>query len=228
MATKFIPDLPSAPTLSDTDLFAVDDGEHTYKTTWAALKSQLATVNTVTTSNGAITITTANGNTFTVTPHDPTKQDTLTFDNSPTQNSANPVKSGGVYTALGLKLDKNDYVIFRGASSLEEGEAGIVPKPVLAGMYLGSDGVWHTPESAPTAGSSELVTSGGIKAAIDNITIETDDDVSASSPNPVKSSGIKRAIDNLDNSIKGTGTSARAYHLGFYIGEDGGLCQYDD
>ncbi len=32
-----------------------------------------------------------------------TKQDTLTFDNSPTQNSSNPVKSGGVYTALSGK-----------------------------------------------------------------------------------------------------------------------------
>ena len=33
------------------------------------------------------------------------KQDTLTFDNAPTQNSNNPVKSGGVYTALGGKQD---------------------------------------------------------------------------------------------------------------------------
>lgn len=33
------------------------------------------------------------------------KQDTLTFDDSPTKNSANPVKSGGVYTALGGKQD---------------------------------------------------------------------------------------------------------------------------
>lgn len=33
------------------------------------------------------------------------KQDTLTFDNSPTANSANPVKSGGVYTALAGKQD---------------------------------------------------------------------------------------------------------------------------
>lgn len=28
------------------------------------------------------------------------KQDTLTFDSAPTQNSSNPVTSGGVYTAL--------------------------------------------------------------------------------------------------------------------------------
>lgn len=31
------------------------------------------------------------------------KQDTLTFDNSPTSGSSNPVKSGGVYTALAAK-----------------------------------------------------------------------------------------------------------------------------
>lgn len=30
------------------------------------------------------------------------KQDTLTFDNAPTANSNNPVKSGGVYTAVGV------------------------------------------------------------------------------------------------------------------------------
>ena len=34
------------------------------------------------------------------------KQDTLTFDNFPTQNSNNPVKSGGVFTALGSKAGK--------------------------------------------------------------------------------------------------------------------------
>ena len=34
------------------------------------------------------------------------KQDTLTFDNLPTQNSNNPVKSGGVFTALGSKAGK--------------------------------------------------------------------------------------------------------------------------
>jgi len=33
------------------------------------------------------------------------KQDTLTFDDAPTQGSNNPVKSGGIYTALGNKQD---------------------------------------------------------------------------------------------------------------------------
>lgn len=34
------------------------------------------------------------------------KQDALTFDNTPTNGSSNPVKSGGVYTALNDKVDK--------------------------------------------------------------------------------------------------------------------------
>ena len=34
------------------------------------------------------------------------KQDNLTFDNTPTQNSSNPVTSGGVFTALYGKVDK--------------------------------------------------------------------------------------------------------------------------
>lgn len=41
------------------------------------------------------------------------KQDTLTFDNAPTANSSNPVKSGGVYSALADKQDAltaGDYV----------------------------------------------------------------------------------------------------------------------
>ena len=35
------------------------------------------------------------------------KQDALTFDDAPTQDSTNPVKSGGVYTALSGKVDKS-------------------------------------------------------------------------------------------------------------------------
>lgn len=39
---------------------------------------------------------------------DELKQDALTFDNSPTQNSNNPVKSSGVYTALQAKANASD------------------------------------------------------------------------------------------------------------------------
>ena len=40
-----------------------------------------------------------------VHPHDTTKQNVLTFDDDPTQNSNNPVKSGGVWYALEQKQD---------------------------------------------------------------------------------------------------------------------------
>lgn len=41
-----------------------------------------------------------------------TKQDTLTFDDTPTDNSNNPVKSNGIYDALAEKVDKNNaYII---------------------------------------------------------------------------------------------------------------------
>ena len=49
------------------------------------------------------------------------KQDTLTFDNLPTQNSNNPVKSGGVFTALGSKAEKV-LVVQVEFPSLSEGE----------------------------------------------------------------------------------------------------------
>lgn len=42
------------------------------------------------------------------------KQDALTFDNAPTESSDNPVKSGGIYTALGTKMTVHDNYIETG------------------------------------------------------------------------------------------------------------------
>ena len=39
------------------------------------------------------------------------KQDTLTFDDSPTSGSDNPVKSGGIYTALAGKGDADRFIV---------------------------------------------------------------------------------------------------------------------
>lgn len=39
------------------------------------------------------------------------KQDTLTFDDTPTSGSENPVKSGGVYTALAGKEDADRFIV---------------------------------------------------------------------------------------------------------------------
>lgn len=59
------------------------------------------------------------------------KQDTLTFDNAPTANSNNPVKSGGVYTALAGKQDTiSDLATIRtgaaaGATALQPADVSV-------------------------------------------------------------------------------------------------------
>lgn len=52
------------------------------------------------------------------------KQNALTFDNSPTSGSANPVKSGGVYTALGDKFDKAGGTV-SGNVSIQRSDSGM-------------------------------------------------------------------------------------------------------
>lgn len=69
------------------------------------------------------------------------KQDELSFDNSPTQNSDNPVKSGGVYTALTSKANTSD---------------------------IGTAAAKNFTTSV-TSGSNDLVTSGAVYTAIDNL-----------------------------------------------------------
>ena len=52
------------------------------------------------------------------------KEDTLTFDNSPTENSTNPVTSGGVFTALAGKEDTLTFDTVPTASSTNPVESG--------------------------------------------------------------------------------------------------------
>lgn len=76
-----IDQLPSLPSVQDTDEVAIERGTTTYKTTVEKLSDEIAQTGGVQTALAG-------------------KQDTLTFDNSPTNGSSNPVKSGGVYTAV--------------------------------------------------------------------------------------------------------------------------------
>lgn len=223
MAVKYISELSSVISINDTDYLVIDDGNHNYKITWAALKALLGTVSGMSADNdtGTISITTTNGQTFTVTPHDPTKQGTLTFDSAPTQGSANPVTSGGIFTALESKLNSSDYTEFRGATSSARGERGIVPAPAGVNQYLGSGGAWESPDSAPTAGSQKLITSGAVEEAIRNAEVPTDAAMSDSSTNPVQNKVISAKM-------KSTTREDRAYHMGFYRDANGGLCEAND
>ena len=223
MAVKYISELSSVISINETDFLVIDDGNHNYKITWAALKALLGTVSGMSVDNdtGTISITTTNGQTFTVTPHDPTKQGTLTFDSAPTQGSANPVTSGGIFTALESKLNSSDYTEFRGATSSATGERGIVPAPAGVNQYLGSGGAWESPDSAPTAGSQKLITSGAVEEAIRNAEVPTDTSMSDSSAHPVQNKVISAKM-------KSTTREDRAYHMGFYRDANGGLCEAND
>ena len=85
MPNKRITDLTETSSLSDNDYFAIDDS--------------LSTTRKISFQNfgAAILLTTALVNALAA------KQDTLTFDDVPTDLSSNPVKSGGVYSALAGK-----------------------------------------------------------------------------------------------------------------------------
>ena len=91
------------------------------------------------------------------------KQDALTFDNVPTENSANPVKSGGVYSALAGKQDTLTF------------------------------------DNTPTANSDNPVKSGGVKTALDakQDTLSFDTVPTEDSDNPVESGGVYSAEQDI-------------------------------
>lgn len=70
------------------------------------------------------------------------KQDKLTFDTTPKQNSKNPVESGGVYTSLAGKVDTATYTSGLAgkadASALTTGLAGKQDKITLNGILKGN------------------------------------------------------------------------------------------
>ena len=114
------------------------------------------------------------------------KQDTLTFDTTPTANSTNPVTSGGVKDALDAKRqirqddsETLDHAIV--AATASDGDVYIMLS-VREGdnikyVHITPDNMDNLiralldPDTAPTANSDNLVTSGGIKAAIDNAVV---------------------------------------------------------
>ena len=85
-------------------------------------------------------------------------------------------------------------------------------------------------DTSISSSSTNPVQNRVIAAALANKqnTLTFDDAPAINSSNPVKSSGIKAAIDTVDNNVKAGDEAKKSYHLGFYIGEDGGLCQSND
>ena len=80
---------------------------------------------------------------------DNSKQDTLTFDNTPTSDSNNPVKSGGIYPALQGKVSTSSVGVSSGIAELDAN--GKVPQSqlpsyvddVVDGYYKEADGKFY-------------------------------------------------------------------------------------
>ena len=109
------------------------------------------------------------------------KQDALTFDTTPTANSTNPVTSGGVKAALDEKRqirqddpDTLDHAIV--AATASDGDIYILlsvrEDDNVKSVHITPDNMENliraliTPDSTPTASSDNLVTSGGVAAAV--------------------------------------------------------------
>ena len=110
------------------------------------------------------------------------KQNVLSFDSTPTAGSTNPVTSGGVKAALDAKRqirqddsETLDHAIV--AATASDGDVYILLS-VREGdntkyVHISPDNMDNLiralldPDTAPTANSNNLVTSGGVKAALD-------------------------------------------------------------
>ena len=111
------------------------------KMTWVTeqLSTQLASYYTKTEADGLLAA----------------KQDALTIDAVPTSGSANPVQSGGVHSALATKADAATVTALSGTVN------------ALSGTVAGKQDTL-TFDSTPTAGSSNPVTSAGVKEYVDS------------------------------------------------------------
>lgn len=158
------------------------------------------------------------------------KENTLTFDETPTEDSDNPVTSGGVYTAIETagagKQDSLDYydentssvsaAITTGHASLavESSDGGTITATathvsltdgdtqVLVG---GATGVTvTTPDGIPFIhNGSEVATASSVATAISGKqdTLTFDDEPQSGSSNPVKSDGIYDALQGKEDTI---------------------------
>ena len=97
------------------------------------------------------------------------KQNALTFDDAPTAGSANPVKSGGVKTALDAKANNADLATIAKSGKLSDATEDATHRVVTDTEKA----TWNAKQNAltfdttPTANSSNPVTSGGVKTALD-------------------------------------------------------------
>ena len=107
------------------------------------------------------------------------KQSALTFDEVPTANSSNPVKSGGIKTELDKKANNADLAAIAKSGKLADATEDATHRVVTDTEKA----TWNAKQNAltfdttPTASSTNPVTSGGIKTALDKKIDATDETV---------------------------------------------------
>lgn len=192
MGIKYIHELPASSAINENDVLVIDDGNRNYKVLWSVFKTLLGSVSAFAadpdTENypGYLKITLTNGTVLRAKSSDPGKQDKLTFDTTPTEESTNPVTSNGIFAALTDKLDAADYVNFTGATDNTDGTAGKVPAPAAGGeRYLSSGGIWETPDSEPTEDSAKLISSGAVYDSIHGLQLVIADEYNSGHTYPL-------------------------------------------
>ena len=91
------------------------------------------------------------------------KQDALTFDNSPTENSNNPVKSGGIYTALSGKIDTAGTGLTKSGTTIYH-ENSVASKTREGFAQIAYDREGHITGSTPATTAQENAINSGVTA----------------------------------------------------------------
>ena len=163
------------------------------------------------------------------------KQNVLTFDNAPTQNSSNPVTSSGVYTALSSKQDTlsagSNITISGGVISATDttytAGTGI---SITSGVISATGSSSVTIDDVPTQNSTNAVSSGGVYTALaakqDQLLIDVNP--AQNSYHPVSSGGVYNALASKQDALTaGTGISISSGVISA-TGGGGGSCNCAD
>ena len=142
------------------------------------------------------------------------KQNALTFDNTPTQGSTNPVYSGGVYSAdsaLRALIDnKQDTLTFDNTPT-----QGSTNPVISGGIYASVVGKQDTLtfDNVPTADSSNPVKSGGVYSSLatKQDTLTFDSTPISGSSNPVTSGGVYTSVSGKVDKVSGKELSSNDF-----------------
>lgn len=222
---KTIDQLPTKSAILGTDYFPVDDGVQSYKTTWAELLKLTGGIKKIDTTANQITITLNDGTTtFTITTSDPGKQDKLTFDETPTSNSKNPVTSGGIYLSIEAvkgTVSDNAKAIEANSSAIQGVKQSVT---VLNGDKSTEGSVAYQVAQALAkliAGAPESLDT--LKEIADWITSHASDAAAMNSQITKNTAAIAAETTRAKNAEAEIADAFNA--LGLYVDEDGDICQ---